>query len=292
MASLVDLARSFSRVQRSEGKSPVTVNLYRYFNHRLIRWLVEQTGGDEAAGLTRQRLRDYYLMRGESCKASSVSAEYRAHRVFIRWMVAEDELTGPDPIALLRGPKVAVNPVPILSGDDISRLLDACKGNSLGASRDAAIVRLLLCGLRRGEIVGLRLADLNMDEGIVTVTGKGKTRTVAVAAKGSVALDRWLRARARTKAAGDSPSLFLDLSASGLYHALRKRAESVGVTDFYPHRVRHTVAHLWLSARGSESDLMMTMGWSSSAMLRRYGASAAAERAREAQRRMAIGDRF
>lgn len=56
--------------------------------------------------------------------------------------------------------------------------------------------------------------------------------------------------------------------------------------------MRHDFAHRWLAARGNEGDLMEIAGWSSPAMLRRYGASAAAERARIAQRRMALGDKF
>lgn len=291
MASLFDLAQSYSRVQRSEGRSPVTVSLYAYFNRRLARWLLEQTGSAEASALTRPLLRDYYLERSETCKPSSVSVEYRAHRVFVRWLVAEEELAS-DPMARMRGPKVLLKPVPILSDQDMKRLVDACSGTGYRERRDMAILRLLLdCGLRRGEIVGLKLPDLDMERGLVTVTGKGKTRVVAFGAKTAVALDRWLRARS-TQASSSRTELWLALTPSGLYQALRTRAERAGVTGWHTHRHRHTFAHQWLLERGNEGDLMQVAGWASVAMLRRYGASAASERAREAQRRMALGDRF
>jgi len=73
---------------------------------------------------------------------------------------------------------------------------------------------------------------------------------------------------------------------------LRRRGLAAGVEGLHAHQFRHTAAHRWLAEGGGETDLMRIMGWKSPQMLRRYGASKADERAREAHRRMALGDKI
>ena len=65
----------------------------------------------------------------------------------------------------------------------------------------------------------------------------------------------------------------------GLSRALRRRAKRAGVQGFRPHRLRHTAAHRWLAAGGSESGLMAIAGWTRSDMLVRYTRAGACERA-------------
>ena len=97
-------------------------------------------------------------------------------------------------------------------------------------------------------------------------------------------LDRYLRVRARHPEAA-RPQLWLGaggrgpLTPNGIYQAVARAGERVGVA-VYPHRFRHHFSHTWLDRGGAEGDLMELNGWTSSQMLRRYGASARSARAR------------
>jgi site-specific recombinase XerD len=132
---------------------------------------------------------------------------------------------------------------------------------------------------------------------VVHVHGKGDIdRAVPFGAKTGRALDRYLRARRDHRLSHTTDALWLGirggLTDDGVEYALKKRAKQAGIEHIHAHQFRHGFAHRWLLAGGQERDLKRLAGWRSDAMLERYGNSAADERAREAFKRMRLGDRL
>ena len=141
-----------------------------------------------------------------------------------------------------------------------------------------------------------RVADVDVTAGMATIRrGKGgKGRVVPFGPQTAKSLDRYLRLR-RSHRLADSPALWLgDRGKTFGYDALHKtlgeRAAAAGVTGFHPHRLRHTAAHRWLDAGGSEGGLMAVAGWTRPDMLLRYTRAQASSRAADEARRLNLGD--
>ncbi len=248
-------------------------------------------------------------MRERGSAPATIARRYRSFLQFYKWAEEEDEVAV-SPMVKMKPPKVPVQPPDVISADDLQRLLAACDTPRSGPGRPkpkdgarltfenkrarAMILMLATTGIRAGELMSLTRESVALDPGGLTVMGKGgRARIVALMPKPAEALDKYLRVRRRHPRA-NLPELWIGekgkLTDSGLRQMLERRSLDAGLGPINPHRFRHTFAHEAKSRGMSDGDLMSIAGWNSPQMLHRYGASAAAERAREAHRRLFGGD--
>jgi len=141
---------------------------------------------------------------------------------------------------------------------ELDALVRVCAQDATAAgARDAAIISMMAftSGLRRAEVVELKLADWNAEDGTILIRGKGRKERRGYIDNGArAALEDWLHVR------GDAPGpLFCPVNKAGtvtirsmssqsVYNMLKKRAEQAGVSDFSPHDLRRTIAGNLLDA--------------------------------------------
>jgi integrase/recombinase XerD len=288
------LLDSFLLHLRAERKSAQTVKTYGDGVRGFLSWC--QRKGVPPA-LDRPTVNAWIAaLLSDGAEASTARSRQLALRRFSAWLAAEGEIPA-DELAALAPPKLDTKAIHPLTDDQLRALLAACKGPDLRDRRDEAIVRLMTeTGARAGEVLALTVADVDLAAGTAIIRrGKGgKARRVPFGPRTAAAIDRYLRARRRHRLAS-TPALWLGdrgrgFAYHGLRDSLRYRAERVGIPNFHVHLLRHTAAHRWLAAGGSEGGLMAVAGWTRPDMLLRYTKARAEQRAADEARRLALGD--
>jgi integrase/recombinase XerD len=235
------------------GRSPNTLAAYRRDLTGYCAWLT----GERATLLTVERAQlDRFVQarRASGAAPSSVARQLAAIRMLHRFL-AEDGVRPDDPAADVEGVRVPAGIPHPLSEDEVARLLAAVVAGDPVSLRDRALLELLYAtGARISEACGLSLGDIDRDNRLVRVFGKGaKERIVPFGRAAGAALDDWLVARphlepVRWARRGDQEAVFLNtrgarLSRQAAWAIVTKYGDRVGLAGtLSPHVLRHSCA--------------------------------------------------
>jgi integrase/recombinase XerD len=243
------LERFLDALWLERGLSRLTLQAYRSDLMTLAKYL--RTCGSSLCDAQREELLTYLATRARDGLGSrSLARQLSSIRCFYQYRARENE-GSEDPSARIDMPRLG-RPLPkSLSEAQVEALLAMPVVEQAAGLRDRAMLELLYAtGLRVSELVGLRVDQLSLRQGLVRVVGKGnKERLIPLGEEAVYWLERYLqKARAELLKGRDSDHIFptsrsAHMTRESFWHLVKRYARRAHITQpLSPHTLRHAFA--------------------------------------------------
>lgn len=264
-----------AHVRDERGRSPHTVRAYVADATALMSFAADR-GITEVADLDLVSMRAWlaHLHAGGRSR-STIARRAAAARAFTAWCLRRG-LSPTDPGQRLVSPQVPKRLPVVLDRAQAEDLMRAAESaDDATAARDRAIVELLYAtGIRVAELCGLDIDDVQLDERVVRVTGKGdKQRVVPFGIPARDALARWLEVRAVGEPT--TPAVFVGTRGGRLdprvaRAVVTRLSAAAGVPTVAPHALRHSAATHVLDGGADLRMVQEMLGHATLATTQRY----------------------
>jgi len=257
------------------GLSENTLSAYRSDLSKFSLWL----GAHEESGVAENQIilaeRGIIVAYLAELEKKQISATSRARflsslRRFYAYLLREKKIEV-DPVALIDAPKLGRALPKTLSEKDVDSLLNAPDVSTFLGLRDRVLFEVLYAtGLRVSELVGLQLLQVNMQQGVVRVTGKGnKERLVPLGEESLNWLEKYLTtARLDLLKGKVVDALFVTNRGGGMtrhafWHLIKRYAQKAEISaEISPHTLRHAFATHLLNHGADLRVVQMLLGHS------------------------------
>jgi len=269
-----------------KGFSPNTCRAYRNDLEQFVAFLggsgkAWQKEGDQinVRDVDDIVIRSYLAFLHKKNQKSTIARKLSALRSFFRFLVKRGAIDT-NPAGSVLTPKRGKAVPRYLPVDEMFRLLDGVKGESLLALRNRAILETLYStGVRVAELAGMNVGDVDFERGFVRVIGKGnKERSTPVGKKALACMRAYLDKRGTAGESGingDTPLLLNSrggrLTTRSIARLLEKVVRQLGVMHpISPHGLRHTFATHMLDAGADLRVVQELLGHASLTTTQRY----------------------
>ena len=267
----------FAYLSIEKNASPLTLDAYSRDIRQFFDWFSALAPGSSQENISHQMIRAYLAhLQKEKYARRSIARKLVAVRTYFRFLCRCDDIQS-NPFDGVSSPKLEKKLPKFLNADEVERLIESPDVSNPLGQRDRAILELLYAtGMRRSEILGLDLANLNYLANCVRIKGKGgKERVVPVGSYALRALAKYLEdgRKSLLLAAGiglneQEHALFLNrfgkrLSAKGLSRVVDKYVDAVSIDrKISPHVLRHTFATHMLDSGADLRSVQELLGHS------------------------------
>src|SRR3954449_6665983 len=231
------------------GLSANTLAAYRADLTALGRWLAER--GTPIIKTTRADLLGFIAFRVEAgARPRSTARQLSSFRRFFRYFVREGVIKD-DPTAQIAMPKIGRSLPKSLTEEEVDSLLGAPEISDPLGHRDRTMLEVLYAtGLRVSELVNLKSSQVNMNQGVLRIVGKGdRERLIPLGEEAMSWLQRFMSgARLEILLERQTDYLFPTrrgdrMTRQAFWHIIKRYAQKAGVAKaLSPHTVRHAFA--------------------------------------------------
>ncbi len=255
------------RLWLEEGLSRNTLDSYRQDLVQFADWL-ENRAGKDLAQAEQADIQGYLAFKFPTSKPRSISRLIASMRRLYRFALRENKISQ-DPTLQIDSPKLPRSLPKSLSEEEVEALLGAPDLNQSLGQRDRAMLEILYAsGLRVSELVGLKVTEVSLNEGVVRVTGKGsKTRLVPLGEEAVEWIARYLQeARPDILQKRLCDSLFVTGRGDGMtrqafWYLIKRYAVIAGINkSLSPHVLRHAFATHLLNHGADLRVVQMLLG--------------------------------